>query len=117
MFARLGQNLTLALCLALQVSMLLGLSCPCSQAEEAGAVGEPSRQSDGREAECCFRLASSDAWPASQSPSSDGLVRFLALTAQQTFETDCGALVRKAVALPVGVLPAPDLAELQVFLE
>ncbi|MDZ7619016.1 MAG: hypothetical protein U1E05_18570 [Patescibacteria group bacterium] len=117
MTARLGRNLTVALCLTLQVSMLLGLSCPCTRAEEAGAAELSQQGGDSQGAESCFCLASSDAWTASLSARSDGLVRLVALTTQQTFETDRGALVRKAIDLPVGVLPAPDRAELQVFLE
>jgi|GEM_PF-2027821 len=118
MFSRLARNLTLALCLALQAAALLCLYCPCRQNADGGvAAAMSTNTADTRGSGGCFCQASSEAQISCRPPLLEREIRLIAVTTQDTSLADGRDFVQTAPSPVKTTLPAPYLAELQVFLE
>ena len=118
MFPQFGRNLTLAFCLALQVTVAACLACPCRQAEGGNPASAASRETtDAEKTGCWLCRVQPEARPTYRQPLSERQIRLPATTTLGAIHYVPGVRAQTAASLPAATLPPPDVPELQVFLE
>ncbi len=118
MSPRFGHNLTLALCLTVQVVALSCLAFPCMQSREVGTEAcVLGGTADSGQSGCRFCQTKSEARISPRLLVSERQVRLPAATTHATLLLDSGTLVQTAANLSTDSLPSPEVLELQVFLE
>jgi len=118
MFPQTGRNLTLALCLALQMAAVFCMVCPCMQSKAAMADTDGADETPISESHGCQQCrANSDAQPPQRVELSERHQRISAAATIGVCLTDGSVLERRTTEAAVPALPTVHILNLQVFLE